>query len=134
MKPLFAFALGLALIGSVRFAAGDEPKKDDKLKKDDNAAKIVGTWELIKSDDATAPIGATVTFTKDGKLLVNATVNGQEIKIEGTYKVEKDKLLSEMKIGDMTMKDTDTIKKLTDDELELVDKDMKASVLNKKKK
>jgi uncharacterized protein (TIGR03066 family) len=125
MKPLFAIALGLAVLAP-RFAAADD-------KKDDNAAKIVGTWELVKADDAGAPVGATVTFTKDGKVKVSATVNGMDVKFDGTYKVDKDKLETEIKIGEMTMKETETITKLTDTEFETVDKDKKVTVFKKKK-
>jgi uncharacterized protein (TIGR03066 family) len=125
MKPLFAIALAALLLGPLGYVRADD-------KKDDNATKIVGTWVLEKSDDAGAPAGATVTFTKDGKLTIQATVNGMELKFEGTYKVEKDMLVSEMKIGEETKKDTDTIKKLTDKELELQDKDKKVTTFKKK--
>ena len=125
MKPLFAIALGLAVLAP-RFAAADE-------KKDDFAAKIVGTWELVKSEEPNAPPGATATFTKDGKFIVEAKVNGMELKFEGTYKVEKDQLHTEMKLGEEIKKDTDTIKKLTDTELETVDKDKKVTTFKKKK-
>jgi uncharacterized protein (TIGR03066 family) len=125
MKPLFALALGLAVLAP-RFVPAEE-------KKDDYAAKIVGTWELVKSDDPNAPAGAVVTFAKDGKLKLEVTVNGMDHKFEGIYKVDKDKLETEMKLGEMTMKETETITKLTDSELETVDKDKKVTTFKKKK-
>src|SRR5262245_14014283 len=125
MKCLSVIALGLAMLLPAVLTADE--------KKDEKAAKLVGTWELTKSDDAGAPVGATITFTKDGKLSVAAKVNDMDLKFEGTYKVEGDKLITEIKIGDMSMSDTDTIKKLTDDEMELVNKDGKATTLKKKK-
>jgi uncharacterized protein (TIGR03066 family) len=126
MKPLFAIALGIALFAPA-FAAADEPKKDDF------AAKILGKWELTKSDDNTAPVGALVTFAKGGKLTVVVTVDGKEMKFEGTWKIEKDQLLTELKVADNAVTDTDTIKKLTDETMEIEGKDKKKTVLTKKK-
>jgi uncharacterized protein (TIGR03066 family) len=60
-------------------------------------------------------------------------VDGKESKIEGTYKIEKDKLLTEGTVAGETKKDVDTIKKLTDDEMELENKDKKTVTLKRKK-
>ena len=56
-----------------------------------------------------------------------------EVKLDGTYKVEKDKLTVKIKIGDQNIEETATIKKLTDDALEIEDKDKKVDVFKKKK-
>ena len=121
MKAICAVALGVLVLASARTAA-----------QDDNAKKIVGKWEITKSD-SDAPVGAVVEFAKDGKLIVAAKIEGTELKLEGTYKVEKDKLVTKLKVGDMTIEDTDTITKLTDDALEIQDKDKKLTVLKRKK-
>jgi uncharacterized protein (TIGR03066 family) len=120
MKRLFAVALGVLVFG---LAAG----ADDK---DDNAKKIVGTWEVTKSG-SDLPAGSTVEFTKDGKLNVVIKDN-DTVKLDGTYKVEKDKLTVKLKAGDQTIEETVTIQKLTDKELELKDKDNKVDVMKKK--
>src|SRR5688572_25847256 len=54
----------------------------------DDAAKVslVGVWEVVKSDEA--PKGSTVTFTKDGKLILITDAK----KLEATYKLEGKKL------------------------------------------
>ena len=131
MKSLFANILGLvALVSLASFVAADD-KKEEKGKQEGNATKLVGKWEVTKSD-GNVPIGSTVEFTKDGKFSVAISANGMELKIEGTYKVEKDQLLTEAKINDQKVEDTDVIKKLTADALELEGKDKSITVLKKK--
>lgn len=126
MKRLFAVALGLAVLG----LAGTAGAQD---KKDDNAAKIVGKWEVTKSG-SDLPAGSTIEFTKDGKLTAVVKADGQELKLDGTYKVEKEKLTVKLKLGDQEMEEAVTIKKLTDDALEVEDKDKKVDVFKKVKK
>lgn len=122
MKALSAVVLGLLVLGSAGSTAAQ----------DDNAKKIVGKWEITKSEGG-VPSGAVIEFTKDGKLLVTAKVEGTELKLDGSYKVEKDKLLTKIKIGDTTHEDTDTITKLNDQVLEIKDKDNKVTALKRKK-
>jgi uncharacterized protein (TIGR03066 family) len=100
---------------------------------DDNEKKIVGTWVLDKSS-GDLPVGSVVEFTKDGKLSAMVKIETMEIKIEGTYKVEKDKLSVKLKAGDMNIEETATITKLTDEVLELKDKDGKVDAFKKKAK
>jgi uncharacterized protein (TIGR03066 family) len=121
---LSAIVLGAAVMGLGGFAAADE--------KDDYAKKIIGKWEITKTE-GDEPIGTLVEFTKDGKLSITLKADGKEIKIDGTYKVEKDKLTTEATVSGKTEKDVDTIKKLTDDELQIENKDKKTITLKKKK-
>src|SRR5262249_2404559 len=85
-----------------------------RAEKKDNAKLLVGTWEVAKSYDKGPPVGATVTFTADGKMKVTAKVDGKEMSNEATYKFEGEKYTVMMKRGDMDVKRTVTIKKLTD--------------------
>jgi uncharacterized protein (TIGR03066 family) len=124
MKPLYALAVAAAVLGLAAPAAADEPKKDD------TAAKLVGAWEITKATDEPL-VGATITFTKDGKFTLVLKVNGEEMTIEGTYTIEDGKLVTKSAGNDG---DTDTIKKLTADAMELENKDKKVTVLKKKKK
>jgi uncharacterized protein (TIGR03066 family) len=123
MKAVFAGLLGVVLVVCAGSAQGQ----------DDNAKKIVGMWEITKAG-GDLPAGSTLEFTKDGKL--NAVINaeGMEVKLDGTYKVEKDKLTVKIKVADQSIEETATIKKLTDDALEIEDKDKKVDVFKKKKK
>jgi uncharacterized protein (TIGR03066 family) len=99
--------------------------------KDDPAAKIVGTWELTKSGGDLPP-GTTIEFTKEGKLKAVLKADDQVITIEGTYKVEKNKIHVKVKIGEETVEETVTIKRLTDKELEVEDKEGKVDTFKKK--
>lgn len=99
-----------------------------------DAAKLVGMWELTKSADENAPKGATVEFTKDNKVTIAFNANGKEVKLEGTYKVDGDKLTVKLSLAGKDNEDTDTIKSLTDDKLVLVDKQSKENEFTKKKK
>jgi uncharacterized protein (TIGR03066 family) len=101
----------------------------------DNAKKIVGLWEVTKSEGA--PPGATVEFTKDGKLKVRAKLGDKELNIDGTYKVEGDKLDVTLMFDGKTIKETNKIKKLTEQQMILEDEKGKVEEfkrIEKKKK
>ncbi|MFL5340799.1 MAG: DUF5640 domain-containing protein [Gemmataceae bacterium] len=130
MKPLFAHILGVAtLLGLVGFLAADDNKKDDKPKQEDGAAKLVGKWEVTKTD-GNIPEKAVVEFTKDGKF--SLTIEGQT-RTEGKYRVEKDKLITEVEANGQKSEDTDVIKKVTADTLELENAGDKRMLSLKKK-
>ena len=120
MKKLSALVLGVLVL------AGSATAQDD------NAKKIVGKWEITKAGGG-APVGTIIEFTKDNKVAATLKLDGMEIKLDGTYKIEKDKIELKLKAGDMNIDETLTIKKLTDDALELEDKDKKIDELKKVK-
>jgi uncharacterized protein (TIGR03066 family) len=121
MNRLFALALGGLMVATAGLGSAAD---------DDNAKKIVGKWEITKSG-SDLPTGSTVEFTKDGKLA--AVIKGDDTKLEGSYKVEKEKLTVKLKVGDQSIEEVVTITKLTDDALELKDKDAKVDVFKKLK-
>jgi uncharacterized protein (TIGR03066 family) len=123
MKALCAAVLSMTIVGFAGTARAQ----------DDNAKKIVGVWELTKAGGE-LPKGSTVEFARGDKLVVVAKIENSEMKFEGTYKIEKDKLTVKLKIGEMDVEETVTVKKLTDDTLEIEDKDKKVDVFTKKKK
>ena len=88
MKGVFAGLLGVVMV----VFAGTAQAQDD------NAKKIVGIWEVAKAG-GDLPAGSTIEFTKDGKLNAVVKVEGMEVKLDGTYKVEKEKLTVKIKIG-----------------------------------
>jgi len=91
--------------------------------KADNAKKIVGTWELTKTESPDLKDAkVTVVFAKDGKLRVTVEVKDMKVVMNGTYKVDGDKLKTTIKEGDKEQSETDTIKTLTEDKLVTVDK------------
>ena len=123
MKRLFGVAWSSVLFGLAGFAGADD--------KDDNAKKIVGKWEVTKSGSTCRRQHRDVL--KDGKLNVAVKLDGKDESIDGTYKVEKDKLTVKLKVADQTIEESVTIQKLTDKELEIKDKDGKVDVLKKGK-
>lgn len=121
MKALSAFGLAVLIGVACNARAAD----------DDYAKKIIGAWLFDKGEGL--PPGAVVEFTKDGKVTIVAKDKDKEEKIDGTYKVEKDKLISKFTANGKTVEETDTITKLTDEVLELTDKDKKTTTFKKKK-
>ena len=120
MKKFSALVLGVLILSGSATA------------QDDNAKKIVGKWEITKAGGG-APVGSVIEFTKDGKMNAVIKLEGMEIKMDGTYKLEKEKLSVTLKTPDMTVEETLTIKKLTDEAMELEDKDKKIDELKKVK-
>jgi uncharacterized protein (TIGR03066 family) len=120
---LLAVAVGLYATSSTQevFAQG----------KDDVSAKLVGTWELAKSGGDLPP-GTIIEFTKDGKLKATLKADDQTITIEGTYKLDKNKIEVKVKVGEEIVEETVTIKRLTDKELEVEDKEGKVDTFKKK--
>lgn len=131
MKNMLTAAVAAFVL--VGFVVADDKKKDEPAKID--KAKLVGKWELTKSTDKEAPLGAIAVMEKDGKVTIIFDANGKEIKIPGKYEVKGDKLtITISPPGAAEESNTDTIKSLTDEKLVLVDKDGKESELTKKKK
>ena len=127
---LLRLVLTTCLLLGLSAAAGAEDKKAEKSNKD----KIVGTWVLEKPETPKAlPPGATLEFTKDGKLKLTGKVDGQDVNVEGTYSVDGDKLKTAVKDGDKEQTDTDTITKLTDKELVIKDTKTEETLVFKKK-
>jgi uncharacterized protein (TIGR03066 family) len=125
-------ALRLAMVGCLFFGltalAQAEAKKADKDAS--NKEKLVGTWEAVKGD---LPEGSTVDFTKDGKLKLTAKVQDKTITMEGKYELDGNKLKVTLKQGDKEMKQTLTIKTLTDKILVTLDEEGKTDEFKKKK-
>lgn len=122
MKAFCVALLGAAMVVCAGTAHGQ----------DDNAKKIVGTWELTKAG-GDLPVGTVIEFTKDLKLTATIKGDGKDEKIDGTYKIDKDKLTVKVSFMGQSIEETATIKKLSDEALEIEDKDKKVDVFKKKK-
>lgn len=110
MRTLLIGTLALLLCCSL----SAEEKKDEKI----DAKKLVGQWEPKEKTE-----GRTMVFeyTKDGKLTLTTTEGKKESKLEGTYKVDGNKITTTAKVGDKELSQTRTIAKLTDTELVIAD-------------
>ena len=106
MRILGSTLLLLAALGLATGAAAQADKADG------NAKKLVGVWELVKS--AEAPPGATVEFSRDGKMKVSFELKGKAVNIAGTYKVEGDKIRTVQEFGGRKNGETLTIQTLND--------------------
>ena len=100
---------------------------DDKL----DAKKLVGKW--VPKEPKKGEESMVMEFSKDGKLTVTGDMGGKELKLDGTYKLEGDKLSFELKFAGETIKETVTLTKLTDDEMTGKDKDGKVESFKKMK-
>ena len=105
MRTLFGVGMLLVLVGGVTAA-------DDKI----DAKKLLGKWEHKEKK-------FVIDFLKDGKVTVRGDKDGKEVTSEGTYKLDGNKLMLSMKIGDDEKKMTRTVTKLTDTELTSKDDD-----------
>jgi uncharacterized protein (TIGR03066 family) len=104
-KYMFA-ALSAFLIG---LTAAAEDKKDDKI----DAKLLVGKWSPRDKKDGTF----VVEFTKGGKAKFSGAVDGKEMKSEGTYKTDGNRVRLTMSLGEKVETTVRTVTKLTDDEL-----------------
>jgi uncharacterized protein (TIGR03066 family) len=121
VKAMCVIVVTVALLGLTTAARTDEPKKEDTV------TKLLGRWTVTKAADEQL-VGAIVTFEKGGKVSVVRKADGKETKLDGTYRVEKDTLISD--IGGNT--DTNAIKRLTADALELENQDSRVVTILKK--
>jgi len=119
MRTLIGLGLVFVLSGAVAAA-------DEKI----DAKKLIGKWE---PKDAKKGPAMVMEFTKDGKLTATADLGGKEFKIDGTYKVDGNKLMMKMKFMDKEIEETVTVTKLTDDEMEGTGKDGKSEAFKKVK-
>ena len=131
MKALVVGCLTLVLVG---FGFSDDKKDEKKDEKKIDGGKLVGKWEVTKAPEDSVPKGAVIEFTKDGKVKVALEYNAKKFNMEGTYKVDGEKLQTKIKDPSGTeIDDTDTIKTLTDDKVVLVGKEGKEVELTKVK-
>jgi uncharacterized protein (TIGR03066 family) len=122
MRALIGAVVVLALAG---FTAAGQEKDKDKDKVD--IKKLMGKWEPKEG-------GITIEFADKGKLILSVDLGGKTEKVEGTYKLDGAKLEVVLSFGGKEMKETLTIKKLTDDELVTTDSKGKDETLKKAKK
>jgi uncharacterized protein (TIGR03066 family) len=111
--------LGVALLAVMGLTAGTGVgAQDDKI----DAKKLVGKWTPKETDSAKVKNKYVVSFAKDGKL--TWTNQGEKATpLDGTYKLDGNKLMMAVMFGDREEEMTLMILKLTD--TDLVGKDEK---------
>ncbi len=120
--------IGIGLIFALTCGA---TAADDKI----DGAKLVGKWEPKEPKKGEEFV---MEFAKDGKLSVTGALDGKVQTFEGTYKLDGIKLTFELKVKGADgkvedIKETVTVTKLTDDEMEGKDKDGKIEYLKRVK-
>src|SRR5262245_50569477 len=89
-----------------------------------DAEKVVGTWKLVLSATGETDVDLVLELHQGGKMVIRQTFKGGVPSVyEGTYRVVGNELPYEVKRGGLVKKETLTIKKLTADELIVVDPD-----------
>ena len=116
--------IGCAMVVVLAVAGGAGADEKDKI----DGKKLVGTWE---PNEAKGDAKHVIEFTKDGKLNIKA---GAEVKYEGTYTLDGNKLSLTVKAGENEIKKMATILKLTDEVLEADGDDGKKSFKRIKEK
>ena len=122
-------ALKLVAVAAVVCLLGTAARADEK----DYPKLIVGKWELTKVAEGGLPKGTVIEFTKDGKVKVMAKKDDKDFDLEGTYKVDGDKLMVTIKAGDNERTQTITILKLTDGQMHTKNEQGNEAELTKKK-
>lgn len=88
------------------------------------AEKVVGTWKMTLDSRGESTTDLELDFHQGGKMVIRQRLtNGTLSVYEGTYRVVGNELPYDVKQGTRVKKETLTIKKLTADELILVDPD-----------
>jgi uncharacterized protein (TIGR03066 family) len=121
MKSLCAAVLGVAV-----FALAGSAKADD-------AAKLVGKWEVTKSG-GDVPVGTVADFQKDGKLVATVNLDGKDVKLTGTYKFDGKKLQVKLMQGEEKIEHEFDVKFKGDDEVTFTDGDKTDTLKRLKKK
>jgi uncharacterized protein (TIGR03066 family) len=116
-----------AVVGLFAAVAGADDKKGDYAK------LIVGKWEITKSHENGPPPGATIEFTKDGKLHIAFEKDGNKVERKAAYKVTGDKFTITHSDGGQEQTVEITIKKLDETTLAVANPEGKESEMTRKK-
>ena len=127
MVALRLLVVGFLTLGLVAGVRAEEKKAET------NKEKLVGAWEVTKSEEGAPPIGSVVEFAKDGKMKVTIKRDDKESTVAGTYTIDGDKISVTLKHGDKEDKHTVTIKKLTASEMVLTNEMGKTAEFKRKK-
>jgi len=98
----------------------------------DTEKKVVGSWDLTKSDSLPKGAKATIEFTKDGKINLEMSLDEKAFKASGTYKVKDNTIITTIEFGGKSKTETGKIKKLTDTEFIIEDEKGKVDEYKRK--
>jgi uncharacterized protein (TIGR03066 family) len=127
MRAVVASVAVAVLVGFAGFVGAADEKKDEKV----DVKKLLGKWEPAKPEKD-APV-MILEMQDKGKFTLHVTFMGKTEKVDGTYKVDGNKIEVEMTFNGKTEKDTLTVVKLTDTEMVTKGKNGKEEALKKLK-
>jgi uncharacterized protein (TIGR03066 family) len=116
--------LGLAATAVVVALGGTSAGQDAKTKVD--AKLLVGKWT---PDEEAKRDKMIIEFTKDGKLTIGVKFGEKELKIDGTYKVDGDKITVKMSFMGEEKSEVMTVNTLTKTTLVTTDEKGKKDTL-----
>ena len=108
----------LLALGMVIGVLAPGARAEDPPAKPDYAKLLVGKWEVTKGDGSLR-VGVVMEYRKDGTMKMS---NWEPSVRSGSYKVQGDKILVTLRLHggkEPERKEPATIRKLTDEELEL---------------
>jgi uncharacterized protein (TIGR03066 family) len=112
-------ATGMLLLG-VCVSASAAPIPKERV----DAEKVVGTWKMTLGAQGQTDVNLEIEFQQGGKMTIRQMFQGGQMSVYvGSYRVVGNELPYEVKQGNSVKKETLTIKKLTADELIIVDPD-----------
>jgi len=114
-----------AILASMALAMGSDDAETTK--------KLIGVWEVTKSESLPPGVKATTEFTKDGKIKLRAELGDKKLTADGTYKVKGNTIETKIDYGGKTKAETSKIKKLTEKELIVEDDKGKIDEYKRKK-
>jgi uncharacterized protein (TIGR03066 family) len=122
MRMLIGAALVFSFATFVSAAGQGKDKDKDKV----DLKKLMGKWEPKDGK-------IVIEFADKGKLVMTVDFGGKSEKIEGTYKLDGNKLDVVINFMGKEQKETLTVKTLTDSELVTTDSKGKDETLKRKK-
>ena|SRR5579871_5523623 len=125
--------LRLLMVGVMAVPLIAATQAEKKEEKKDTAKLLSGTWEVVKGERSTLPVGSLMEFAKEGKLKLSVKDGDKETQLEGTYKVDGNEVTITIRLGEQEKKLVLTIKKISEDDLRFEDKDGKSAELKRKK-
>jgi uncharacterized protein (TIGR03066 family) len=97
----------MAAAGGLSVAADDKPV--EKI----DVTKLIGKWEPKEAKEPKL----VIEFAKGGKLSITVTGKGKDAKLDGTYKIDGNKLVTTVKFGEKERSRTLTVTRLTATEM-----------------
>src|SRR5262245_59429231 len=120
-----ASLLGGILLAGMTLAAGDNDA--------DTTKKLLGVWQITKSESLPPGALATAEFTKNGAIKLHAVLGEKLLAANGTYKVKGNTVVTIIDYGGKSRTETSKIKKLTEDVLILEDEKGRVDEYKRKK-